>query len=213
MSGESSGGAAPRPDGAKHAHSPHAITVFLFFFAMTIFKKLVLDLDETLVFSSMDPIGPDSIALDAGGTRFFTMLRPGTREFLNFAKQKFEVTVWSTGMQSYVESVCRHIGAQGITLWGREHCKKIESCADGEPYEKPLRQITEDLTQIVIVDNTPTMFAKCPLNGIAIRTWRGDPDDAELEHLSFYLEWLAAQNSVQRNHQSWRIETLCMRAD
>ena len=146
------------------------------------------------------------------GTRFFTMLRPGTKEFLEFVRNKFDVTIWSTGMQAYVESIFDFIGIEGFTLWGRAFCKKIENCTEGEPYEKPLRQITEDLTQIAIVDNTPAMFNKCPLNGILIGTWRGDPNDSELQHLACYLDWLSNQKSMQRNHQAWRIETLCMRS-
>ena len=179
---------------------------------MSIIKKLVLDLDESLVYSTMESIGPQSVELSADGTRFFTMLRPGTKEFLEFVRNKFDVTIWSTGMQAYVESIFDFIGIEGFTLWGRAFCKKIENCTEGEPYEKPLRQITEDLTQIAIVDNTPAMFNKCPLNGILIGTWRGDPNDSELQHLACYLDWLSNQKSMQRNHQAWRIETLCMRS-
>ena len=62
------------------------------------------------------------------------------------------------------------------------------------------------------VDNTPAMFNKCPLNGILIGTWRGDPNDSELQHLACYLDWLSNQKSMQRNHQAWRIETLCKRS-
>lgn len=175
-------------------------------------KKLVLDLDESLVFSTMESIGSNCVELSADGTRFFTMLRPGTKEFLRYVQQKFDVYVWSTGIQSYVESVWNYIGIDGFTLWGRDYCKKIDDNGSGEPYEKPLRKITDDLTQIVLVDNTPSMFAKCPLNGILMRTWRGDPDDSELEHLSHYLEWLSTQKSMQRDHSAWRAETLCLRA-
>lgn len=160
----------------------------------------------------MEPTGSNSVELSANGARFFTTLRPGTKDFLEFVRSKFEVTIWSTGMQAYVESIFDYVGIEGFTLWGREYCKKIDNCAEGEPYEKPLRQITEDLTQIAIVDNTPSFFSKCPLNGILLQTWRGSANDTELEHLSYYLDWLSTQKSMQRNHQAWRLETLCLRA-
>ena len=142
----------------------------------------------------MESIGPQSVELSADGTRFFTMLRPGTKEFLEFVRNKFDVTIWSTGMQAYVESIFDFIGIEGFTLWGRAFCKKIENCTEGEPYEKPLRQITEDLTQIAIVDNTPAMFNKCPLNGILIGTFR-TPAPRLLPRLAFEPKIDATQSS------------------
>ncbi|MGN1072290.1 MAG: HAD family hydrolase [Bradymonadia bacterium] len=174
-------------------------------------KKLVLDLDESLVYSSMEAISPSCIELHASGSTFYTMLRPGAKTFVEYVSKRFEVTVWSTGLQSYLESVWSCFDVPGVTLWGRSFCKKIEGETSGEPYEKPLRQITEDLTQIVILDNTPAMFTKCPLNGILVRTWRGDPNDTELWHLSHYLKWLSTQPSMQRDHRAWRLEALCLR--
>lgn len=175
-------------------------------------KKLVLDLDETLVYSTMEPFGEHSVKLSAGGSFYYTTLRPGVRSFLERMNQLFDCTIWSTGQQAYLESLWDYIAIPGYTLWGRDHCRRIAAPEGAEPYEKPLRQITEDLTSIVIVDNTPSMFAKCPLNGIPVRTWRGDMNDTELDHLRHYLEWLEKQPSMQRDHQSWRIETLCLRA-
>lgn len=175
-------------------------------------KKLVLDLDETLVFSTMQSVSPHCVSLSASGSEYFTMLRPGCREFLEHVKRKFECTIWSTGRQTYLESIWEYIAVDGFTLWGREFCKKISAPEGGEPYEKPLRNITEDLTQIVLVDNTPNMLIKCPMNGILCRTWHGDMNDTELYHLQCYLDWLYTQESMQRNHQSWRLETLCLRS-
>ena len=177
-------------------------------------KKLVLDLDETLVYSTLEPIGPDSVQLEVAGSLFYTMLRPGAKDFLEFVAKKFDVCIWSTGLESYVHAIWAYLGLDGFQLWGREHCKKMDPIPDHctEPYEEPLRQLTEDLSQIVIVDNTASMFAKCPLNGILCRTWRGDSDDTELEHLSYYLAWLVRQPSMQRDHHAWRLETLSLRS-
>jgi len=177
-------------------------------------KKLVLDFDETLVYSSTQVMGVNSVPFTVNDTTFYTMLRPRAKEFLKFVRQKFEVCVWSTGKQAYLDAVWDYIALDGFTLWGREQCRQADPppANGGEPYEKPLRQLTDDLSQIVLVDNSPSMFAKCPLNGILCRTWRGDPHDTELEHLSYYLEWLERQPSMQRDHHAWRLETLCLRS-
>lgn len=174
-------------------------------------KKLVLDLDETLVYSTMESSGEDAIKLSAAGSEFYTKFRPGIRDFLTNVSHRFECTVWSTGMQPYLESVWAYLHIDGFKLWGRDYCKPVDAPTGSEPYEKPLRQITEDLSEIVIIDNTPAMFAKCPLNGILCRTWRGDKNDTELSHLWHYLDWLSGQDSMQRDHQAWRLETLCLR--
>lgn len=175
-------------------------------------KKLVLDLDETLVYSTMEPAGADSKEFLVEGTAIYSMIRPGVQSFLDFARKKFECTIWSTGVQPYVDCMAEYLGITDFTIWGRDYCRRIEGTDAIDPYEKPLRQITENLTEIVLVDNSPSVFAKCPQNGILVRTWRGEPNDTELEHLKYYLDWLEKQPSMQRDHQSWRIETLCIRS-
>lgn len=175
-------------------------------------KILVLDLDETLVYSTLTAESSNAIALTAEGAPYYTMLRPGLHAFLEHVSRSFECVIWSTGKQAYVESVWAYLGVPGFRLMGREFCKRIEAHEGEEPYEKPLRNLTEDLRQIVIVDNSPAIFNKYPLNGILCRTWRGDMSDRELSHLRVYLDWLRIQESMQRDHQSWRLETLCMRS-
>ena len=161
-------------------------------------KKLVLDLDETLIYSAMEPLDDDFVKLSAAGQTFYTKLRPGLKDFLEFVKSKFDVTIWTTGHQAYLESIWAYLDIPGFVLWGRDYCKKIQSpdkdCV--EPYEKPLRLICEDLTQIVIVDNTPSIFAKYPLNGILSRTWRGDPEDTELTNHAARSSGMAPRNAV-----------------
>lgn len=174
-------------------------------------KKLVLDVDETLVFSSTEMYSPTCVELSAGGAKFYTSFRPGAKSFLEYVAKNFECWVWSTGQLPYLNAIFDYLGISGFTIWGREQCVRTDQNSS-EPYEKPLRKITKDLTQIVIIDNTPSVFAKTPQNGIFTHTWRGDPNDTELEHLSYYLDWLKEQPSMQRDHSAWRMETLCLRS-
>ena len=132
-------------------------------------KKLVLDLDETLVFSTMEPAGSDSLEFTIEDSKFYSMIRPGVQPFLEFVRKHFECTLWSTGVQPYVECMAKHLGISDFTIWGRDYCKRIEGSDAVDPYEKPLRKITENLTEIVIVDNSPTVFNKWPQNGIYLK--------------------------------------------
>ncbi len=174
-------------------------------------KKLVLDLDETLICSSTEPFCPECVELSADGMKFYTSFRPGVRQFVAYVAKHFECWIWSTGRQPYLETIAEYLDIKDMTLWGRDFCVRTDR-SEIEPYEKPLRRICDDLTQIAIIDNTPSVFSKTPQNGIIIRTWRGDVNDTELDHLSHYLAWLAKQPSMQRDHSSWRLETLAMRS-
>ena len=174
-------------------------------------KLLILDLDETLVYSTLDAVSPHCTKRAVEGNEYYTMFRPGLHPFLHHVRKYFECYIWSTGQQPYVEDVWSHIDMDGFKLWGRNFCSHT-STNPNEPYEKPLRKITDDLTQAIIVDNTASVFAKTPLNGIEIRTWHGDQSDTELEHLAHYLDWLRHQTSFQRDHSAWRFETLCLRS-
>ncbi|MFA5623975.1 MAG: HAD family hydrolase [Bradymonadales bacterium] len=176
-------------------------------------KTLVLDLDETLIFSTMDDLLEGGVQLTASEQVFYTAFRPGLRPFLKEMSKLFECYIWTTGQPSYLAAVWDYIGVEGYHLWARDKCKRItDEEVLGDPYEKPLSLICDDLSDIVIVDNTYTCFAKTPLNGILVRTWRGDPDDCELEHLAHYLRWLKRQEKMQRKHKLWRFETLAMRS-
>lgn len=177
-------------------------------------KTLVLDLDETLLFSTLEPVFENSVCLSANGQEFYTALRPGLVPFLREMAKCYHCYIWSTGQAEYLAAVWEYIGVDGYTLWARDKCRRIEGKhkEDGEQYEKPLSLISKDLLGIVIVDNTASCFAKTPLNGILARTWRGDEDDTELEHLGYYLRWLSAQKKVQREHKLWRMETLALRS-
>lgn len=178
-------------------------------------KTLVLDLDETLIFSSMEPFNQNELVLRIAGQTVYTLVRPGTKSFLDAVREKYHCYIWSTGVLPYIEAIMKALDAsEGFTLWGRDKCRKAEDAPPDatECYEKQLTNITEDLTQIAIVDNTPFCFRKYPMNGILSKTWRGDENDTELEHLGYYLDWLSKQKSLQRDHRDWRIETLCMRA-
>ena len=174
-------------------------------------KILVLDLDETLVSSSLESTCSHCIKRFVSGAEYYTMIRPGANAFLRYASEHFDCFIWSTGQQPYIEDVWTLFDVKGFKLWGRPYCERV-SCAAGEPFEKPLQKICEDLSKIFIIDNTPSVFSKTPLNGIEVRTWRGDQSDTELEHLSVYLDWLREQPTVQRDHKQWRLETLCLRA-
>ena len=51
------------------------------------------------------------------------------------------------------------------------------------------------LSQVVLVDNSPTSLAMQPDNGIPVSTWRDDPQDREMMELLTVLHSLRQMNA------------------
>jgi TFIIF-interacting CTD phosphatase-like protein len=176
-------------------------------------KILVLDLDETLVYSTLErPPVVDHELLIAEQT-CFVRVRPGVQSFVERMRSCFgECRIWSTGQPIYVESVCKTLGIDWMTIWGRDRCRRLAVPVPGaDPYDKPLELISNDPRSIVIVDNAPSVFACNPQNGIPITTWRGDPSDRQLDLIGDYLEVLSLREDMRGEHGQWAAQVLIRR--
>jgi TFIIF-interacting CTD phosphatase-like protein len=176
-------------------------------------KILVFDLDETLVFASMEESADVDFRLELMGQKVFLKLRPGAQEIVDFLRPRCDLRVWSTGQPIYVEAVCQLLKIADRPWWGRDRCRRLDQMIAGhhEPYDKPLDWICEDLSRIVIIDNSPGIFACNPRNGLHIDSWRGDREDRQLDLLRGYLLWLLEQPDMRREHGEWSREALLRR--
>ena len=75
----------------------------------------------------------------------------------------------------------------------RSNCILINNCF----YVKDLRQITRDLSQVIIVDNCITSFSLQLDNGIRIKDFTGDPNDRELIYVMEFLESIKSSTDVR----------------
>ncbi len=176
-------------------------------------KTLVFDLDETLVFSSLEATDDADHVLSIAGQTVYVQVRPGALAIARTMRELFACRVWSTGQPIYVEAVCAAMGLEWMEIWGRDRCRRLDAIPENhfEPYDKPLHLISQDLAKIVIVDNAPGAFNCNPENGIPINTWRGDPEDRQLFHLTYYLRWLHHLPDMRRDHRAWPQETVILR--
>jgi len=176
-------------------------------------KILVLDLDETLVFASLEPQERVDLELVIGTTPCFVQIRPGLEELVASIKDRWRCLVWSTGQPAYVEATCKALGIDWMELWARDRCRRLDTIPEQhhEPFDKPLVWVEPDETSVVIVDNAPGSFACNPKNGIPIQTWRGERADRQLVFLADYLGWLVEQPDVRRDHWKWATEVLLLR--
>lgn len=174
---------------------------------------LVFDLDETLVFATLEsPADPDFV-LELLGQQVYVRVRPGVPELLALVRPLCDLRVWSTGQAIYVDAICEKLGISDVPKWGRDRCRRLERMIDGhhEPYDKPLDWIHADLSRIAIIDNSPGVFACNLPNGIHIDSWRGDRSERQLDLLGRYLQWLTAQPDLRRDHSQWSREALLLR--
>ncbi|XP_056591398.1 CTD small phosphatase-like protein 2 [Triplophysa dalaica] len=155
-------------------------------------STLVLDLDETLVFSSLNVI-PD--AEYTFNTRFqdhkyqvYLILRPYVKEFLQAMTKHYEMFVYTSAKKEYAEKIVDLLDPSKKLFRHRLYQDDC-ACVLGH-YIKDLNVLERDLSKTVILDNAPHTFPYHLMNMIPIKSWNGDKEDRELQKLIPYLEKL-----------------------
>ncbi|EOY27904.1 Haloacid dehalogenase hydrolase domain-containing protein [Theobroma cacao] len=152
---------------------------------------IVLDLDETLVHSCLDPPPPryDFIVsrnMDGVTINFYVLKRPGIDEFLETISKKYELVVFTAGHVAYASKVLDTLDPKGLISHRlyRDSCKQVRG-----RFVKDLSRLGRDLRKTVIVDDNPKSFALQPKNGIPIKPFVGDQLwDNELMKLTVFFE-------------------------
>lgn len=116
---------------------------------------VVLDLDETLIFSR--------------GNRVFE--RQGVSKLLQTLKGRCEVIVWTAGTRDYALDVIRIIDP----YFAIQHCiYRHPMWWNGEiGCTKDLRMLGRPMERVILIDNTPEVFRENPENGILVSDFLG----------------------------------------
>ncbi|CAL5412447.1 unnamed protein product [Camellia sinensis] len=160
---------------------------------------LVLDLDETLVHSTLEHCEDADFSFPV----FFNMKehtvyvkqRPYLQMFLERVAEMFEIVVFTASQSIYAEQLLDILDPDRKLISRRAY---RESCifSDGS-YTKDLTVLGVDLAKIVIIDNSPQVFRLQVNNGIPIKSWFDDPSDCALISLLPFLETLVDADDVR----------------
>jgi Dullard-like phosphatase family protein len=160
---------------------------------------LVLDLDETLVHSTMEHCDDAdftfSVFFDMKEHMVYVKKRPHVHMFLEKMAEMFEVVVFTASQSVYADQLLDMLDPEKELLTKRYF---RESCIfTDRSYTKDLTVIGADLAKVAIIDNTPEVFQLQVNNGIPIESWYNDPSDEALPRLIPFLETLAVADDVR----------------
>lgn len=165
-------------------------------------KILVLDLDNTLLYSSTRKLPNYHFTVQHNRRTFFVRLRPRAKSFLKKCIRSFRLGIWSASSPVYVNQVvkklCNHIASSADTknfsrkdlafVYTDKHCRRVKSKSGHIQYVKPLSKIysqskySVSRDDIFILDDTPSTYQKNRDNAVPIRAWWGrDGKDRELD--------------------------------
>jgi len=168
-------------------------------------KCLVLDLDETLVHSSFRAVpGADfviPVQIEEIVHFVYVAKRPGVDEFLVEMAKHYEIVVYTASLNKYADPLLDLLDTNRVirARLFRESCVFYEGS-----YVKDLSLLNRDLSQSIIVDNSPSSYIFHPENAIDCTSFIDDPSDRELDQIGAFLKGVKNVKDVTKFCQRWR---------
>lgn len=172
-------------------------------------KLLILDLDETLIYSSLTKL---SFSEDFKVDQYFVYKRPGIENFLNFISENFNFAVWTSSTSDYADGLVKQLFPDQSVLkfvWARDRCvSKIDIESREQYWIKDLKKVKKlgfDLEKILVIDDSPEKLQRNYGNHIPVIPFLGNPKDDELSRLINFLKKIINLDSVRSiEKRNWR---------
>ncbi|XP_076916590.1 uncharacterized protein LOC143576375 isoform X2 [Bidens hawaiensis] len=160
---------------------------------------LVLDLDETLVHSTLEPCEDAdftfTVNFNLEDHKVYVCCRPYLKEFMERVAGLFEIIIFTASQSIYAEQLLNVLDPKRKVF---RHRVYRESCVYLEGnYLKDLSVLGRDLARVVMIDNSPQAFGFQVDNGIPIESWFDDRSDQELLSIIPFLESLVGVEDVR----------------
>lgn len=160
---------------------------------------LVLDLDETLVHSTLEPCDDAdftfSVNFNLKDHTVYVRCRPHLKDFMERVSGLFEIIIFTASQSIYAEQLLNVLDPKRKVF---RHRVYRESCVFVEGnYLKDLSVLGRDLAHVVMIDNSPQAFGFQVDNGIPIESWFDNRSDQELISLLPFLESLIGVEDVR----------------
>lgn len=162
-------------------------------------KLLILDLDNTIAYSSSHEMRVPDFKFDVFGAMVWGRTRPGAVSFIRECSKHYHIGVYSAGAREYVHRVLEYIWPNDVDkrfVWTRDECTEDP---DGPPV-KSLACLLQcgdwTLDRMVVLDDTPEAYVEEHRgNVLRIRPFYGGTSDGELaaalralQHISGYQD-------------------------
>ncbi|XP_065185300.1 carboxy-terminal domain RNA polymerase II polypeptide A small phosphatase 1-like [Sycon ciliatum] len=168
-------------------------------------KCVVIDLDETLVHSSFNPV-PNAdfvIPVEIEGVihQVYVLKRPYVDQFLRRMGELFECVLFTASLAKYADPVTDLLDRTGCF----RHRLFREACVYYKGnYVKDLSRMGREVCNTIIIDNSPASYIFHPDNAVPVGSWFDDPTDTELLELIPFFEGLTqVENCVDVLKQSY----------
>lgn len=160
---------------------------------------LVLDLDETLMYSSLSVIEEAEYTFRTSFQdheyKVYMILRPYVKEFLQAMSKVYEMFVYTSAKKEYAEKILDILDPRRQLFRHRLYQEDC-TCVLGH-YVKDLEVLERDLAKTVVLDNAPHTYPYHLMNMIPIKSWSGEKEDKELHKLIPYLERLSGADDLR----------------
>ncbi|KAJ3437700.1 nli interacting factor-like phosphatase family protein [Anaeramoeba flamelloides] len=161
---------------------------------------LVLDLDKTLISSSIKPVDEYDFSFVFAPTekrqvRVYVQKRPYLDLFLQKCSEIFEIVVFTASMKSYAEPILDQLDPEHKFI---QHRLYRNSCLVlFGTFIKDLSKINRKISTIAIVDDMPISYCLHPQNGIHIKPFVGfDKADTELIRVFTVLSLISKEQNL-----------------